>query len=332
MLAMRIYAGRPTRNIRLGKLWPLFALTIMSLGCGSELIKKPDPLAVGKISANEARATLRRLWPGLMTPSSTGVFFIRRTLTNLRFDTAEAFEIDRNPGGTSTIEYRNLLEPAVRVTSDGLDTSYWIDLTPAGAGMEELHIFISNGSPLRGELPDRVADRIAEALAALKNAAPAARVEGGVAQSAAAPALPPLEPRNPNASVLNIAVADLSADGLSQSDAAVMANILRGELINTRAFNVVEKKNQDKILSEQAFQQTGCTSQECAVKLGHLLNVQRMVVGSCGKLIGKYFVNVRVIDVETGKASSADEASGVSVEEIRQGLKDIAARMASRRI
>jgi hypothetical protein len=318
------------RAIRPGNLWPLFAAAITCAGCGSEIIKGPDPSAVGRISVNEARATLRRWWPGLQTPSSAGAFFIRRTLTNLRFTTAEAFEIDREPGGTSTIRYQDLLEPAVRITSDGLDTNYWIDLTPGGKGMEELHIHPEG--PVRGEPPDRISDRIAEALAVLKHADPPTRVEGWAAESAPTAAISHRNLRDPNAPALNIAVADLSADGLSQSDASVIANILRGELINTGAYNVVEKKDQDKLLAEQAFQQTGCTSQDCAVKLGQMLNVQRMIVGSCGKLLGKYIVNLRVIDVETGKATCADEASGVSVDQIRQGLKDLSARMVSRRI
>ena len=131
---------------------------------------------------------------------------------------------------------------------------------------------------------------------------------------------------------LNIAVADFQADGVSGTDAAVIANLLRGELVKTRAFNVIEKRNMDKILAEQAFQQTGCTTQECAVKVGKLLNVQRMIVGNCGFLLGKYFVNIRVVNVETGKATYADEAKGRAVEDIELGIKAIAGRMSARQL
>ncbi|MEK7766930.1 MAG: CsgG/HfaB family protein, partial [bacterium] len=62
----------------------------------------------------------------------------------------------------------------------------------------------------------------------------------------------------------NVAVSDFQADGVSSSDASVIANLLRGELVKSGMFNVVEKKNMDKVLAEQAFQQTGCTTQECA--------------------------------------------------------------------
>jgi TolB-like protein len=128
---------------------------------------------------------------------------------------------------------------------------------------------------------------------------------------------------------INIAVAELSAQGMSASDAAVITDVLRNELVKTGRFKVIEKQNMDKVLAEQAFQQTGCTTDECAVRLGKLLNVQRIVVGSFGKLIDKYLVNLRVVNVETGEIIFGDSVGGRTVEEIEAGLKAIAARMAA---
>jgi len=126
---------------------------------------------------------------------------------------------------------------------------------------------------------------------------------------------------------VNMAVADLEAQNVSAGDAAVIADMLRNALIKTRNFNIVEKKNMDKVLAEQAFQQTGCTSEECAVKLGKLLNVQRIVVGSFGKLMDKYFVTIRVINVEDGKIIFGDDAKGRTVEDIERGVKNLAAKI-----
>ena len=96
---------------------------------------------------------------------------------------------------------------------------------------------------------------------------------------------PPVAVREPSpsgpgrpASAIVVAVADLDAQNLSQGDAAVVSDWLRGELIRRGRFTVVERQRVQKVLSEQTFQQTGCTSQECAVKLGKLLNADRMVV------------------------------------------------------
>jgi TolB-like protein len=124
-----------------------------------------------------------------------------------------------------------------------------------------------------------------------------------------------------------VAVADLQAQGVSSSDAAVIADLLRNDLVAT-GLQVIEKSNMDKVLAEQTFQQTGCTTQECAVKLGKLLNVQRMVVGSFGKLMDKYFVSLRLVDVESGGVIFADSANGRQIAEIESGVKDLAARIA----
>ena len=126
---------------------------------------------------------------------------------------------------------------------------------------------------------------------------------------------------------MNVAVSDLSAEGVSQSDASIVADWLRGALVSSGAYTVVERSAMQKVLSEQAFQQTGCTSAECAVKLGKLLNVQRMIVGSFGKFLDSYVLNVRVVDIETGRVVSSDTANGSTTREVETNIKALAQRL-----
>ena len=44
------------------------------------------------------------------------------------------------------------------------------------------------------------------------------------------------------------------------------------------------------VLAEQKFQSSGCTEQECAVEMGKLLNVKKMLVGSLSKLLDTYYI------------------------------------------
>jgi len=111
-----------------------------------------------------------------------------------------------------------------------------------------------------------------------------------------------------------LAVSQFDPQNVSAGDAAVISDMFRTEVIKQNAFDVIEKSNMDKILSEQAFQQTGCTSQECAVKLGKLLNVKYMVVGSFGKLLDQYVLSFRVVDIESGKAVYSDDEKGLSTQ------------------
>lgn len=127
---------------------------------------------------------------------------------------------------------------------------------------------------------------------------------------------------------MNVAIMELDAQNVSKGDAAVISDLLRGELVKIHAVNVLERQNMEKILSEHAFQQTGCTSEECAVKLGKLLNVQRMVTGSLGKLGDAYYVTVRVVDIETGRVVGSDEIHASVVGKLTSQLPALATRLA----
>lgn len=125
-----------------------------------------------------------------------------------------------------------------------------------------------------------------------------------------------------------MAVMDLKAESVSASDAAVISSLLRGELVKTGRFKLVEKSQMYKVLAEQAFQQTGCTDSDCAVKLGKMLSVQLMVVGEFGKLMGQSFTNVRVVNVETAEVVYADKAKGATADEMESAIGGMARRIA----
>ncbi|MBN2278984.1 MAG: DUF2380 domain-containing protein [Candidatus Marinimicrobia bacterium] len=118
-------------------------------------------------------------------------------------------------------------------------------------------------------------------------------------------------------SISNIAVLNLDAFGISEPEVRALTNRLSIELFNTGRFSILERNQMEEILQEQGFQQTGCTSSECAVEAGRLLNVEQMVTGSISKVGGIYSVEVRLIDVETGKIVA------VGVEDIQGGIEEV---------
>jgi len=83
----------------------------------------------------------------------------------------------------------------------------------------------------------------------------------------------------------------------------------------------------DKILSEAAFQQTGCTSSECAAQVGKILNVQKMIVGSLSKIEGTYCANANYVDVETGKIERSETVTCDKVKEFYTAANDLAKRL-----
>lgn len=99
-----------------------------------------------------------------------------------------------------------------------------------------------------------------------------------------------------------IAVNDFVADGLQPSEARILTDRLRGELLNTKNFRVMERSQMDAILAEQGFQQSGaCNNDQCQVQVGQLLAVDRLVVGQVGKFGEMYTVSARIINVSSGE-------------------------------
>ena len=102
----------------------------------------------------------------------------------------------------------------------------------------------------------------------------------------------------------NIAILQFDAENITGSEARILSDRLRTELLKIGAFNVVDRSAMEEILQEQGFQQTGCVSDECIVEVGKLVGVELMVGGSIGKIGTIYTISARMIDVKTGKILS----------------------------
>jgi len=106
--------------------------------------------------------------------------------------------------------------------------------------------------------------------------------------------------------ITTLGVMDLSGTGISAEESRILTETLLTGLVNAGAFDVVERSKRDEILREQGFQQTGaCDEASCLVEIGKYLAVQKMVGGSVGKFGGTWTVNIRLLDVQTGRVERA---------------------------
>lgn len=102
----------------------------------------------------------------------------------------------------------------------------------------------------------------------------------------------------PTISVLNLT----SAGGINRDEAVLLTDRLLTELTQTGYFQVTERDRRDEILREVAFQLSGaCDEASCLAKAGKYLGVQKMVGGTVGGIGETYSVNLRMVDVETGR-------------------------------
>lgn len=103
-----------------------------------------------------------------------------------------------------------------------------------------------------------------------------------------------------------VAVLDFQATGATREQAIAVADVVRQRLLESGRFRLVEREMMDKILQEQAFQQTGCTSQECAAQVGKILGVRKMINGKLSKVGEKTWVlSGTMTDVETAETLRA---------------------------
>ena len=100
---------------------------------------------------------------------------------------------------------------------------------------------------------------------------------------------------------IRVAVLDFEGKGISQMEASTLTDRLRSYLVASGSFLVIERGKMNEILGEQNFQLSGCVSSECAVEVGQLLGVSRMITGGIGKIGKTFTLDVRVIDIETSQ-------------------------------
>ena len=131
---------------------------------------------------------------------------------------------------------------------------------------------------------------------------------------------------NPPDIVSYIAVSDLDGSEVSSSEIKALTERLRSELLMTKHFKVLERDIMEEILKEQGFQQSGCTTSECVVQIGQLVNVEKMVAGTINKIGNTYSSSVRIIDITTGSIDKivSFDYTGPIDELLKRGMKKIA--------
>ena len=121
-----------------------------------------------------------------------------------------------------------------------------------------------------------------------------------------------------------IAVYNLrSTSILTQEEVEILTNHLRSILINYQKYDCLDRNRMDEILKEQGFQQSGCTSEMCAVEAGQLLGVQKMLTGSVGKFGKLFTIELQIIDIGTSKIeqSSTYYFEGEMEKLLTEGIK-----------
>ncbi len=136
-----------------------------------------------------------------------------------------------------------------------------------------------------------------------------------------------------------IAVLEFQTSGsIDRNEATTLTNRFRGILVKNSLFNIVEREKMQDILKAQDFNLTdNCNTAECAVQVGQLLGVEAMIAGDIGRVGKAYTIDLRYVDVESGKISQTiqrnyrGDVEGLldEIEKIAQVFPKIAKQAAS---
>ena len=98
-----------------------------------------------------------------------------------------------------------------------------------------------------------------------------------------------------------LGVIDFKGKGVSKTEASALTDRFASELFKLNIYTLVERDRIGEILTEQGFQQSGCTTSECAVELGKMLGTELIITGAISKVGNVFSVASRIVNVESGK-------------------------------
>lgn len=117
---------------------------------------------------------------------------------------------------------------------------------------------------------------------------------------------------------------EISSPQPEQGLGASLAEMLSTALINAGHYRLIERKQLQKVLEEQALSQSGALDSETAVVVGKIMSIDAIVVGSISTLANAVEADARILNVETGEAIAAAHSRGASANELRQMAEALA--------
>lgn len=134
----------------------------------------------------------------------------------------------------------------------------------------------------------------------------------------------------PSGNSESTALMDFQAVGAAPEEASAVTDRMQEELLKLGGITLVDRSQIDAVLKEQAFQQTGCTSNECAVQVGKVLGARRLVSGKVTRLDADHWVlAASLIEVETSETlrSGSVNVTGDIFSVLNQGVPPLAAKV-----
>jgi len=117
---------------------------------------------------------------------------------------------------------------------------------------------------------------------------------------------------NTRVAVCNFKTNDKSIEHLGWQVSELIGN----RIVNLGGFDVIERDQIEKVLSEQGRQLQDYSDRESVIEFGNILGANRIIVGSIFKTGTVLNVSARLVDVESGKILKSESVEGKYYSEI----------------
>ncbi len=124
-----------------------------------------------------------------------------------------------------------------------------------------------------------------------------------------------------------ITVMNFKTNGVSEQEMSLYVDFMSSEISGYPDYILVERQQREEYLKEITFSNSGCVDESCQIEIGRLLSATEMVIGSMGSFGSFYVVNLKLIDVETGKSVHAISKRYSGMDELIIEVKNIVAEL-----
>lgn len=127
---------------------------------------------------------------------------------------------------------------------------------------------------------------------------------------------------------MKIAVMDFKAGvGVNNSEVEGLSDMLINTLYESGRFSIVERSQINQVLKEQKFQSSDLSYEQVA-KVGRILGVKAVLVGTVNNIGGEYNVDIRAVNVESAMIVATAGATKTASSTYRQTLEKIGKQLA----
>ena len=99
---------------------------------------------------------------------------------------------------------------------------------------------------------------------------------------------------------------DFQPIGVSETESRTVTELISAKIVKHHVFTVVDRTHLDSILKEHELQRSGFTSHEERMKLGRMLNSEKIMHGSVSRMNSLYYVTIKITDVVKGTVEWSD--------------------------